>query len=243
MKLGKKSTMVLLAVCFMFIGVLVSTDNAYAAKITSTSQAKKQALKKVPKATIIDVDRGYENGVLVYEIDLVKGKKKYNIMYRASDGKILEYGWEKKSVSASRKKALIGKSKCKKLALKLVKNGKIVSCTKKVDDGIDIYNVKMTAGNKRYTLKYHARTGTLIDYEWKLTTTSSNTGSTYIGISKAKQIALAAVPGATVVKAEFDMDDGVPVYEVKLIMGNYEYEFKIHAKTGAILEQEKDWND
>ncbi len=39
------------------------------------------------------------------------------------------------------------------------------------------------------------------------------------------------------------MDDGVPVYEVELILGNYEYEFKIHAKTGKILKQERDWID
>ncbi len=242
-KAGKRITMVLLAICFVFASVLTWTDNAYAAKITSASQAKKKALEKVPNAIITDVDRNYEKGVLVYEIELIKGKKEYNIMYRASDGKILEYGWEKKYVSASRNKALIGKSKCKKLARKLVKNGKIVSCTKKVDDGITIYNIKMTAGSKRYTLKYHARTGALIDYEWKLTKTSSNTGSSYISVSKAKQIALDVVPGAIVVKAEFEMDDGVPVYEVKLIKGNFEYEFKIHAETGVILEQEKDWND
>ena len=240
---GKRITMILLAACVVFAGVLTSTDSAYAAKINSTSQAKKKALKKVPNAIITGVDRDYEKGVLVYEIDLVKGNKEYSITYRASDGKILEYGWEKMYVSAKRNKALISKSKCKKLARKQVKNGKIVSCTRKVDDGVSMYVIKMTAGSKRYTLKYHARTGGLIDYEWKLTKTSSNTGSSYIGTSKAKQIALNQVPGAVVVKVEFEMDDGVPVYEVKLIKGYYEYEFKIHAKTGVILEQEKDWID
>ena len=51
------------------------------------------------------------------------------------------------------------------------------------------------------------------------------------------------MPGATVYKAEYDVDDGVAVYEIELIKGSYEYEFKIDANTGAILEQDKDWRD
>ena len=51
------------------------------------------------------------------------------------------------------------------------------------------------------------------------------------------------MPGGTVVKAEYDVDDGVAVYEVEIVKGSYEYEFKIHAKTGAIIERDKDWND
>ena len=39
------------------------------------------------------------------------------------------------------------------------------------------------------------------------------------------------------------MDDGIPVYEIEMIKGEYEYELKIHAKTGKILEKEKDWID
>jgi uncharacterized membrane protein YkoI len=37
------------------------------------------------------------------------------------------------------------------------------------------------------------------------------------------------------------MDDGVPVYEVEIIKGDYEYDVEIHAKTGKILEVDKDY--
>ena len=62
-------------------------------------------------------------------------------------------------------------------------------------------------------------------------------------MEKAKNIALGEVPGGTVVKAEYDVDDGIPVYEIEIVKGAYEYEFKIHAKTGEILERDQDWND
>ena len=246
MKMTKKFTMALFAVCFVAACILGYPQNVKAAKLNSSTQAKNKALAKVSGATVIETDRDYENGVLIYEIKLVKGNKAYDLTYRASDAKLIEYEWEKISVGASKDKSLISEDQCRQLAQNKVKNGKILSIVQKTDDGIDIYKVKMQSGNKAYTLEFHARTGALIDYKWKLKTTSSNssnTGSSYIGLSRAKSIAQNAVPGGTIIKAEFDMDDGVPVYEIELIKGNYEYELKIHAKTGKILEQEKDWND
>lgn len=249
MKTGKNKTKIaaaVLAAGIVFASGVAGAGGVSAAKLSSAAQARQKALQKVPNATVTDVDLDHENGYEIYDIELVKGSKKYDLTYRASDGKLLEYGWEKVSVSPSRTRALMSTDQCRQLALAKVKNGKIVSISQKTDDGIDIYKVKMTAGNKRYTLKYHARTKALIECKWELAATSSSgSGSTSsdIGLEKAKQIALDAVPGATVYKAEFDTDDGVPVYEVELVKGNYEYEFKIHANTGKILEQEKDWRD
>ena len=40
----------------------------------------------------MDVD--YENGGLLYEVTLIKGSREYNLKYRASDGKLMEYEWE-----------------------------------------------------------------------------------------------------------------------------------------------------
>ncbi len=243
MKTGRMKQF-LLSVCCICAGIFVWASSVDAAKISSANQAKQKALQKVPNATVTDLDKDYDDGTLVYEVELVKGAKKFDITYRASDGKMIEYGWEKISVGASQSKPLISKNKCKSLALKKVKKAKIVSISQKFDDGVDIYKVKATAGNKRFKLKFHARTGALIEYQWELApSTQSSSANGYISLSKAKQVALADVPGATVVKAEFDKDDGIAVYEVELVKGAYEYEYKIDAKTGKILEKDRDWND
>lgn len=247
MKVGKKITLYLMTAfftaAFFSAGVLSGTNKVYGRKITSAAQAEEKALQKVKNATVSDVDKDYEDGSAVYDVELVKGSKKYEITYRASDGKMTSYGWEKRNTDPARNKALIGRNKCRKLALKRVKNGNIVRIDLKVDDGIDIYKVKLKAGNKKYTLKYHARTGVLTEYEWELLKPSGENADGYIGLKKAQKTALAKVPGATIVKTEFDSEDGIPVYEVELVKGDYEYELKIDARTGEILEQEKDWND
>lgn len=243
MKVRRGFMMIFMMVCLVSAGVLSSSDTAYAQKITSMNQAKKKALKKVKNAVVTEVDKDYEKGILIYEIHLVKGTKEYEITYRASDGKTLSYGWEEEAVNRYSSKAVMSKSQCKKLARKKVSKGKITSITKKLDDGIYVYKVKMKKGSKKYTLKYHARTRELLEYEWELVTKTSDKKNNYIGREKARQIALAQVPGAVVVKIEFDKDDGVPVYEVELIKDEFEYEIKIHAKTGKILDIDKDFVD
>lgn len=247
MKKRAITTKALLAVCCILAGLLLSSDSIQAAKIKNDAQAVKKAQKDVPNAQITEIDLDYEKGELVYEIQLVKGTKKYDITYCASNGKKLSFSWEKLYVSPQYGKALISREKCQSLAKKKVKKASVLSIARKTDDGVDIYKVKLKAGRKQYTLEYHARTGKLIEFEWELKQSSpgksGNSRKGYIGVEKAKEIALAKVPGATVVKAEFDKDDGVPIYEVELVKGPYEYDFEIHAKTGKILKQEQDWND
>ncbi|WP_431027834.1 PepSY domain-containing protein [Lysinibacillus sp. LZ02] len=71
------------------------------------------------------------------------------------------------------------------------------------------------------------------------TTTAPQASNT---ITKAQAIAIAQQRAAgTVTKVEFDDDDYE--YEIEIKNGQIEYEFKIHAKTGAILSYEEDHDD
>lgn len=67
---------------------------------------------------------------------------------------------------------------------------------------------------------------------------------TLISLSEAKQIAFnhAGIDGTNAVfdDQELDSDDGVPVYELEFDLNGIEYEYDIHAVTGAILEYEHD---
>ena len=70
---------------------------------------------------------------------------------------------------------------------------------------------------------------------------SSASTSGYIGVERAKQIALAECPsGSTVYKCQFDWDDGRAEYEIEIRNGWTEYEFEIDAATGTILSRDID---
>ncbi len=243
MKMKKTLSAFLLVVCFVAAGILTFPKEAQAKELTSLSQAEELALKSVKNARVTDAEQEYKNGVLLYEIQLRKGTKEYDLVYRAVDSKLLSYEWEEERIQRYSKKPIISEEKCRKLAARKVSGGKIVSIVGKYDDGIYTYKVKMIKADKSYTLKYHARTGRLLEYAWKLTQQKNPSINTYIGTEKAIAIALKKVSGAEVLQVEFDRDDGVPVYEVKLVKDMVEYEIKIHAKTGKILEIEKDFLD
>ena len=239
----KITAMMCMMFCLVAAGVLLTPNTAFAKKITRDSQAESMARKKVKGGTVVEVDKDYEKGNLVYEVKLIKGTREYDLTYRASNGKLIQYSWEEHKLNRSTKKKIISRSKCRSLAKKQVKGATVLSLRLKYDDGIDQYKVKMKKGNKNYELDYHARTGKLIGYEWEELLKPKNSNNGYIGVVKAKQIALQKVPGATVVKAKFDRDDGKSVYEIELIKDIYEYDIEIDAVTGKILDFEQDTRD
>ena len=232
---------VLLMVCLVFANVVCLPSFVQAKQLTKISQVKKLAKKQVKGASILKVEKDREDGQVVYEVKLSKGKKKYQLIYRASDSKLLSYEWELKSRYIKKGGGVaITRDKCKELALKEVSGATITKISQKFDDGVSLYKVKMKKGNKKYELKFHAFTGKLLEYEWELTNVKGREDAEYISEEKAKQIALKEAGGGTVVKIKFETDDGVPVYEVDIINGSYEYEIKIHARTGEILESDSE---
>lgn len=83
---------------------------------------------------------------------------------------------------------------------------------------------------------------------------TNNPSSKYIGVDKAKSIALkdagVSASSVTFTKAKLDKDDGVAVYEIEFYSGDTEYEYEINATSGAIRERDSeprdyddDWDD
>lgn len=231
------------AVVMIFCSVVaVLPTNVQAKKISSVSAAKKLARSKVKSAVVTEVDKGYENGSMVYEVELHKGKREYNLEFRASDGKLMEYKWELSYENPSYVSRKINKDGIRSAANKQVKKAKIVSMVFEDDLDKPEWDVVMKKGNKKYELTFNAHNAKLVEYEWKITDDKKEK-TKYIGLKKAKSIARKKVPGGRFVKVEFDKDDGAAVYEVEMKKDGMEYEMKIHAKTGKILEYEADMDD
>lgn len=75
---------------------------------------------------------------------------------------------------------------------------------------------------------------------------SANT-SEYITKEDAEKIALSSEnlkeSDVIYVNVEFDYDDGKMIYDVDFATNKYEYEYEINAKTGDIVDKEKELND
>lgn len=158
------------SILILVFSLTFSFTTVEAKKIQSEKEAKEAALKKVPSATVIEVDTDKENGTLVYEVELIKSGKEYNLQYRASDGKLMEYEWEVKNPSrTNQNKKNLSKTKIKKKALKKVKNATVVSTNLTYDDGMAQYKVRLKKKSKSYKLVYNSKTGKLLEYQWEIT--------------------------------------------------------------------------
>lgn len=134
------------------------------------------------------------------------------------------------------------------------------------DDGNYIYELEFYADGYEYEYDVHAVTGEIVESERdreqkspkkeakkeqsqqaKKTNTQpkqKSQKSDYIGMERAKQIAFnhAGVNGANARfdDQEFDVDDGVPHYELEFDVNGNEYEYDVHAVSGNILKFEHD---
>lgn len=125
------------------------------------------------------------------------------------------------------------------------------------EDGIMVYEVEFTYKNTEYEYDINAKSGTIeknkkeTDDDWQenqnsggsSSSQSSQGASGYIGLAKAKEIALkhAGISGnVTILKETLDGDDYPPVYEIEFYKDGTEYEYEIHAQTGAVLKSDRE---
>ena len=115
------------------------------------------------------------------------------------------------------------------------------------ENGRQVYEVEFyTSDYKEYDYEIDASTGAVLSYDYdaeyysRPANTGTSTGS-YIGEARAREIALAQVPGATssnVRRVQLDWDDGRAEYEVEIVYNYMEYDFEINAATGAIISRD-----
>ena len=146
--------------------------------------------------------------------------------------------------------AYIGEAKAKEIALSHagLSSSQVTFLQVKLDweDGRQVYEVEFYSGSKEYDYEIDAASGAILSYDFDIenyTIPSTSQSGNYISREKAQQLAQAKAPNATLIKLEFEYDDGRAVYEGELRDGRMEYEFEIDASTGSFIKWEQDWDD
>lgn len=113
-----------------------------------------------------------------------------------------------------------------------------------VDDGRRVFDVEfITPDGKEFDYEIKAEDGAVISYDYDAESSFRQAPSSQNGIipeSQAKQAVLDRVPGAAAeqVLLWLEEDDGRMEYEGEFIYDNMEYEYKIDAYSGSIIEWE-----
>ena len=141
-------------------------------------------------------------------------------------------------------KDLIGEAKAKELALGHAKlsasDVTFIHVELDWENGRQVYDVEFYSGAKEYDYEIDAKTGEIVSFDYDAEGYAPSQSGNIITQEAAVKLAQDRVPNATLVKIEYDFDDGRPVYEGELREGRWEYEFEIDAATGEFLKWEKD---
>lgn len=137
----------------------------------------------------------------------------------------------------------IAEEKARQLALDHAKlsadNATFLKTKLDTDDGRSIYEIEFVSGQTEYDYEIDAATGEILKNSQKARAGGSDAGGP-VTEAKAREIALAKAPGATVIKCKRDRDDGVEIFEIELRKGAVEYDCEIEIATGKILKWEED---
>lgn len=115
------------------------------------------------------------------------------------------------------------------------------------EDGIQIYEVDFYTSDAEYDYEIAVSDGKIVKKSHETMAGGTPNKGDYIGSDKAEEIALAdagftAADVKFVKRPELDIDDGRAEYDVEFYVGNAEYDYKIDAVSGAVIERETDHN-
>ena len=206
------------------------------------------------QVTFTKARQDWDDGRMVYDVDFYTSTAKYDYEILASDGTILQREKETFSTGGTGTTSDVGLEKAKSIALAdaglTASQVTFTKAQQDWDDGRMVYDVDFYTSTAKYDYEI-AADGTVLQREQeKFVTGTSSTGTgttnngSYIGVEKAKSIALAnaglSASQVTFVKAQQDWDDGRMEYEIEFYYGGMKYEYTILATNGTILDMDVD---
>lgn len=231
-----------------------------ALKLTE-ADARSVVLNECAGAQITAVLVDNDDGRYAYKISFRDGTTFATYKVHSETGAVLERDINYVAGSASTEAAVpagaVTIDAARALVLSRIKNGVIVSIKADKDDGRVVFEGEARDDTYEYDFEILAATGAFLQWETEFLVTDGKDGagqgaagtiqtpaatqnSGLIGTDAARSIALKKAGGGRVTSIKLDRDDGVQVYEGKVLTDTYEYEFEMNAATGAIREWDAD---
>ncbi len=245
----------------------VVSSSAYISAEKAFEIAKAHA--KVTTTTENEYDFDFENGKFIYEIEFKADFIEYEYDIDAVTGEVLLSKKENDDNSNNTQEnnaasSLITAEKALEIATIHAGVSQYTLEKNKLDSDDDIihYEIEFKSGTTEYEYDINATNGSIISFEKDLEDNNDlyddfddlhdddKDDAPFVGtgfISEANAIEIAknhaGVTDVYELKAEFDNDDGISLYEVEFKSSNTEYEYDIDAASGAIITFEHDIDD
>ena len=116
------------------------------------------------------------------------------------------------------------------------------------DDRTPHYDIEFVSGGYEYEFEIDAKSGKILEFDRERVDKKPTVDtSKFISVEEAKAAALkrASLDASkvTFTKAELDIDDRTPHYDIEFVSGGYEYEVEVNAKNGRIIDFDRELDD
>ncbi len=230
----------------------------YITKEKAMQIAALQAGVPFDQALFTDREFDFDDGAPIYELEFYYQDTEYDYEIDAVNGTVLSHRHKKINSGSipSSNTSYIGAEQAKSTALSHAGISASAAVFTKAefdfDDGTPVYELEFYANGIEYEYEIHAGTGAVIKFERDRDNSGTNTskptaGTSYISTEKAKSAALShagiSASAAVFTKTKLDSNDGVIHYEIEFYANGVEYEYEIHATTGAVIDFDRDRDD
>lgn len=234
-----------------------STGTASTSKYISADRAKAIALELAGKSEAevfgLEVEFEADDGKIVYEVEFDADGKEYEYEIDAISGeKVKEKIKNKKSSPSTKPEGYVSADEAKAAALNYVgKTVEDVTYFSKIkldadDDGAEYeieFVIERVETVTEYEIDVDATTGKVLSAKCKTVSKTPAQSGEHISAYAAWKIAIKCAgfeepTGFVAEKIELEYEDGRYEYEVEFVVDGVEYECKIDAVTGEVLEFE-----
>lgn len=215
------------------------------------------------------ITRDQRGGKAVYEVEFAADGVEYDYEVSAADGGIVKFSREAEETTLppvqdapAPEGGDIGEERAWEIACGHagVAAADITASPAKLDydNGALVYELEFFSGGYEYDYEISAADGSVVKFEKEADTARSaqsgggSAAAAYIGEERAREIAYghAGLTADAVGHCEVELDHhddhrGTQrcEYEIDFKSGGYEYEYKIDAVTGEILQSRREWDD
>ena len=148
--------------------ILSNVGNLLTSRITE-ERAREIALAETGGGVVTKSELNRENGIMVYEIDIVNGDMAYEINVGVNDSKIYK---NKSRMVTSVSKGInmndanvISAERAKEIAIQRARGGVVEECKLKTHRGVLVYEIELINNGVEYEVRIDATTGAITEFE------------------------------------------------------------------------------
>ena len=247
-----------------------ASDDAYIGVDAAKAAAFAHAGVNEADVLALEVDFDYEMGQMVYELDFHVNGVEYEYDVNASTGAIVKFEQDGKNagqttqggqsqgnassggqsqsnpVSGGQGTVLTAEQAQQKAFAYAgvdAASATVIKCELDRDDGRQIYEIEFWAGRVEYDYEIDAASGNVLKQEQETHALGLNE---VITPDAARDAALAAAGCALSDVWDLDvseeLDEHIPCYEVEFKCNGMEYEYRISAADGSVLDVKQEWD-